>query len=78
MGWCRTLEKIVAVIPRRCRKARMIIRTDNSSCPMDILYWYETQREVYLLRRAGQKIGIGTAAFVETVLVGRIFPPHRP
>jgi hypothetical protein len=41
------LEKIVAAIRKRCRKARIIVRGDNGFGREEIMAWCEGQREVY-------------------------------
>ena len=41
------LEKIVAAIKKRCRKARIIVRGDSGFCRDDILAFCEAQCEVY-------------------------------
>jgi hypothetical protein len=41
------LEKIVAAIRQRCRKARIIMRADSGFCREEILAWCESQWEVY-------------------------------
>jgi hypothetical protein len=46
-GVVPALEKIVAVIRKRCRRARIIVRGDSGFCREEILAWCEGQREVY-------------------------------
>jgi hypothetical protein len=46
-GVVPALEQIVAVVRRRCKKARIIIRGDSGFCREDILAWCESQSEVY-------------------------------
>jgi hypothetical protein len=41
------LEKMIAAIRRRCKKARIIVRGDSGFCTEEILAWCEGQREVY-------------------------------
>jgi hypothetical protein len=41
------LEKIVAAIRQRCRKARIIIRGDSGFCREEIMAWCEKQWQVY-------------------------------
>ena len=41
------LEKMIAAIRRRCKKARLIVRGDSGFCTEEILAWCEGQREVY-------------------------------
>jgi hypothetical protein len=41
------LEKIVAAIRARCRKARIIVRGDSGFCREEIMAWCEAQPEVY-------------------------------
>jgi len=46
-GVVPALEKIVAAIRKRCRKARIIVRGDSGFCREPILAWCEGQSEVY-------------------------------
>jgi Transposase DDE domain group 1 len=46
-GVVPALEKIVAAIRQRCKKARLIVRADSGFCREEILAWCESQREVY-------------------------------
>jgi hypothetical protein len=46
-GVVPALEKIVAAIRRRCKKARIIVRGDSGFCRDEIMAWCEGQREVY-------------------------------
>lgn len=46
-GVVPALEKVVAAIRRRCKKARIIVRGDSDFCVEEILAWGETQPEVY-------------------------------
>jgi hypothetical protein len=46
-GVVAALEKIVAAIRKRCRKARIIVRGDSGFCRDDIMSWCESQPEVY-------------------------------
>ena len=46
-GVVQALEKIVAAIRKRCRKARIIVRADSGFCRDEILAWCEGQPEVY-------------------------------
>jgi len=41
------LEKMIAALRRRCKKARIIVRGDSGFCTEAILAWCEGQREVY-------------------------------
>lgn len=41
------LEKIVAAIRRRCKRARLIVRGDGGFCTEEILAWCEAQEEIY-------------------------------
>ena len=41
------LEKIVAAIRQRCKKARLIIRGDGGFCRQEIMVWCESQPQVY-------------------------------
>ncbi len=46
-GVVAALEKIVAAIRKRCRQARIIVRGDSGFCRDDIMWWCESQAEVY-------------------------------
>ena len=46
-GVVPALEKIVAAIGQRCRKARIIVRGDSGFCREEIMAWCESQPEVY-------------------------------
>ena len=46
-GVVPALEKIVAAIRKRCRKARIIVRGDSGFCRDEIMAWCEGQSEVY-------------------------------
>lgn len=46
-GVVPALEKIVAAIRKRCRKARIIVRGDSGFCREQIMAWCEAQPEVY-------------------------------
>ena len=46
-GVVPALEKIVAAIRQRCRKARIIVRGDSGFCREEIMAWCEGQAEVY-------------------------------
>jgi hypothetical protein len=46
-GVVPALEKIVAAIAKRCRKARIIVRGDSGFCREEIVAWCEGQPEVY-------------------------------
>ncbi len=46
-GVVAALEKIVAAIRKRCRKARIIVRGDSGFCRDDIMAWCESQPGVY-------------------------------
>jgi hypothetical protein len=46
-GAVPALEKVVAAIRRRCRKARIIVRGDSDFCREEIMVWCEEQREVH-------------------------------
>ena len=46
-GVVPALEKVVAAIRRRCKKARIIVRGDSGFCVEEIMAWCETQPEVY-------------------------------
>jgi hypothetical protein len=45
-GVVPALEKIVAAIGRRCRRARIIVRGDSGFCQEEILAWCERQQPV--------------------------------
>ena len=46
-GVVAALEKILAAIRKRCRRARIIVRGDSGFCRNEILAWCEKQEEVY-------------------------------
>jgi len=46
-GVVPALEKIVAAIRKRCRKARILVRGDSGFCRDEIMAWCEAQSEVY-------------------------------
>jgi len=46
-GVVAALEKIVAAIRRRCRRARIIVRGDSGFCREEIMAWCEGQKEIY-------------------------------
>jgi len=46
-GAVPALEKMVAAIRKRCRKARIIVRGDSGFGREEIMAWCESQREVY-------------------------------
>lgn len=46
-GVVPALEKIVAAIRRRCKKARIVLRGDSGFCRDEIMTWCEGQPEVY-------------------------------
>ena len=46
-GVVPALEKIVAAIRQRCRRARIIVRGDSGFCREEIMAWCERQPEVY-------------------------------
>ena len=66
-GVVPALEKIVAAIGQRCRKARIIVRGDSGFCREEIMAWCEGQSEVYYC--------LGLAVEVGTPVARR--PPHR-
>ncbi len=41
------LEKVVAAIRKRCRRARIIVRGDSGFCREEIMAWCEAQSQVY-------------------------------
>ncbi len=63
-GVVPALEKIVAAIRKRCRRARIIVRGDSRFCREEILVWCESQPQVYYC--------LGLAK--NSVLVGRLAP----
>ena len=46
-GAVPALEKIVAAIRKRCRKARIIVRGDSGFCREEIMAWCESQPQLY-------------------------------
>jgi hypothetical protein len=46
-GVVPALEKIVAAIRQRCKKARIVVRGDSGFCRDEIMTWCEGQSEVY-------------------------------
>jgi O-acetyl-ADP-ribose deacetylase (regulator of RNase III) len=46
-GVVPALEKIVAALRRRCKKARIIVRGDSGFCRDEIMAWCEGQPEIY-------------------------------
>jgi len=46
-GVVAALEKSVAAIRRRCRRARIIVRGDSGFCREEIMAWCEGQKEIY-------------------------------
>jgi hypothetical protein len=46
-GAVEALEKMVAALRQRCRKARIIVRGDSGFCREEILAWCERQPNVY-------------------------------
>ena len=46
-GVVPALEKIVAALRQRCRRARILVRGDSGFCRDEIMAWCEGQREVY-------------------------------
>jgi hypothetical protein len=46
-GVVPALEKIVAAIRQRCKKARIVVRGDSGFCRDEIMTWCEGQPEVY-------------------------------
>jgi len=63
-GVVPALEKIVAAIRRRCRRARIIVRGDSGFCQEEILAWCERQQPVvyYSLGLAKNNVLIETLA----------------
>ncbi len=61
-GVVPALEKVVAAIRRRCKKARIIVRGDSDFCVEEILVWCESQPEVYYC------LGMGK----NSVLIGKL------
>lgn len=46
-GVVPALEKIVAAIRRRCKKARIVVRGDSGFCRDEVMTWCEGQMEIY-------------------------------
>ena len=46
-GVVPALEKVVAAIRQRCKKARIILRGDSGFCREEIMVWCESQERVY-------------------------------
>jgi hypothetical protein len=46
-GVVPALEKIVAAIRQRCKKARLVVRGDSGFCRDEIMAWCEAQPELY-------------------------------
>jgi hypothetical protein len=46
-GVVPALEKMVAALRRRCRRARIIVRGDSGFCREEIMAWCEGEKEVY-------------------------------
>jgi len=46
-GVVPALEKIVAAIRQRCKKARIVVRGDSGFCREEIMVWCEAQPELY-------------------------------
>jgi hypothetical protein len=46
-GAVPALEKIVAAVRKRCRRARIIVRGDSGFCREEIMAWCESQPQVY-------------------------------
>lgn len=57
-GVVPALEKIVAAIRRRCKKARIIIRGDSGFGVEEIMAWCERQSEVYYCLGLGKHRGL--------------------
>jgi hypothetical protein len=53
-GVVPALEKLVAAIRKRCRKARVIVRGDSGFCREEIMAWCEGQPEVYYCLSLGK------------------------
>jgi hypothetical protein len=58
-GVVPALEKIVAAIRRRCKRARIILRGDSGFCREDILAWCETHRVYYCVGVQKNSVLIG-------------------
>ena len=66
-GVVEALQKIIPVLRRRCKKARVILRGDNGFCLDQLMAWCESQAQVYycvgmarnsaLLERAQRALG---------------------
>jgi hypothetical protein len=63
-GVVAALEKIVAAIRRRCKKARILVRGDSGFAREEIMAWCEAQSEVYY--------GLGLAK--NSVLIEKLGP----
>ena len=63
-GVVPALEKIVAAIRRRCKKARIVVRGDSGFCREEIMAWCEGQPEVYYC------LGLSR----NSVLIGKLGP----
>jgi hypothetical protein len=63
-GVVPALEKMVAAIRQRCRRARIIVRGDSGFCREEIMAWCEGQKEVYYC--------LGLAK--NSVLIGKLGP----
>ena len=46
-GTVPALEKIIPAIRQRCPRARIILRNDSGFCREEIMFWCESQSEVY-------------------------------
>ena len=57
-GVVPALEKIVAALRQRCRKARIIIRGDSGFGVEEIMAWCEKQSEVYYCLGIGKHAGL--------------------
>jgi hypothetical protein len=55
-GVVAALEKIVAAIRQRCRKARIIVRGDSGFCREEIMAWCESAKVCYCLGLAKNSV----------------------
>ena len=60
-GVVPALEKIVAAIRQRCRRARIIVRGDSGFCREEIMAWCEGQNEVYYCLGLAQELRLDRA-----------------
>lgn len=58
-GVVAALEKIVAAIRKRCRRARIIVRGDSGFCREEIMVWCESHEVYYCLGLAQNSVLVG-------------------